>query len=228
MDNFYPAGLAPSGYPSQAGPTAMAELAYTRPAQGPILGASLPEAAQQLPEDDMELMELLGLFRECHLHDTSVLRPPVPSTASSQPSTTGSFPSMDAAQQGEANASATLEQWADAMVGQLQCCSSVDEARPKCAEMLIAFQQRSAQSSVDATRLRTLQGANSALLRGFRNLYHRQREAAARQQQAEEENRQMAAELARCREALQTSERAKSALQYHLQLMGSTQGDAHS
>jgi len=223
MDNYYPAGLTPSGYPSQAGPTAVAELAYTRPAQAPLIGASLPEAAAPaLPVDDMELLE--QILRECHLHDAAPVRPSP--HAAMQPSTMA-FPSMESAQSG--SSAVTLEQWADEMVRQLHSCSSIEEARPKCAEMLAAFQQRSGQRSViDSERMRTLQGANSALLRGFRNLYHRQREEAARQKRVEEDNRQMAAELAQCREALQASERAKAALQYHLQLMGSTQGNVHS
>lgn len=210
----YPAGLAPSGYP-QDGPTMVAEMNYKLPSQGPIMPPPAPEAAA-LPDNDMELLE--QILRECHLSDSAgrsaAAQPAAMAGASASCSSAGQV-------QGEVNTAAvTLEQWADEMVRVLQCCSSVEEARPKCMEMLAMFQQTMAQANPDYQRLRTLQGANSALLRGFRNMYHRQREMTARQQQAEEENRRMAEELARCKEALQASERAKNALQYHLQLMG--------
>jgi len=111
------------------------------------------------------------------------------------------------------------------MVRQLQGCSSVEEAVPQCRELLASvvqqqqLQQQRSEVAEDAQRLRTLQSANSALLRGFRNGYYRQRDMATKQKQLEEENQRLREELLRSQEALRGSERAKEALKCHLQLM---------
>lgn len=118
-----------------------------------------------------------------------------------------------------------VEQWASEMMRQLQACPSVDQGHRTCAELMVRFQQQIMASSQQEThqnaeKMRVLQCANSGLLRGFRNLHNRQKELAAELRRTREANDAMAAELVRCQDALRTSERAKGALQYHLQIVG--------
>eukprot|EP00928_Gymnodinium_smaydae_P041130 TRINITY_DN27842_c0_g1_i1.p2 TRINITY_DN27842_c0_g1~~TRINITY_DN27842_c0_g1_i1.p2 ORF type:complete len:185 (-),score=53.30 TRINITY_DN27842_c0_g1_i1:184-714(-) len=158
----------------------------------------------------MELLE--RILRDCSLHDgacdVAALVPRAAAASAAPP-----------AQVQEAD---VLLPWADEMVRQLQACASPEEARPRCAEVLAAFrrqQQLEASGAVaQAERLRILRGANGALLRGFRSLYQQGLEQDARRRCLEEANARLASELAACQESLETSERARGALQYHLQL----------
>lgn len=175
-----------------------------------------------LPEDDMELLE--RIMRECKISDEMDAGGPPPSQSlTPQPSTASTSSSASPAQDAGV-APSTVDKWAEVMVRQLQGCSSVEEAVPQCRELLAGVVQQQLQvhqrgDPKDAQRLRTLQSANSALLRGFRNSYYRQRDMAAKQQQMEDENRRLREELLRSQEALKGSERAKEALKCHLQLM---------
>jgi hypothetical protein len=131
---------------------------------------------------------------------------------------------------GSASVEAMLP-WAGELVSHLQACQSPDEARYRCAELLAAFASKQPGGAATASaqheeRMRKLQGANSVLLRGFRSLYKKQQEAEAQSRQAEETCARLAAELARCQEQLHSAERAKGALQYHLQLMHTGPGTA--
>ena len=223
---LYPSGLVPEGYPT-AGlpPTWLPQAVDAAPAGASLVVDYLPKAPLQVPlaetqaamssiaeaspEEDLEFLE--RLLRECHI-DGAIGAPTHPSGGPPCPAVAP-----------DARHDAALMQvalWADEMVRQLQGCASADEARPKCAEMLVAFHQlNGGGAEYSADRVRTLQGANSALLRGFRNMYHRHRELAAQHKRAEEAFVNLASELAKSQEALRASERAKSTLQYHLQFM---------
>lgn len=245
---LYPAGMTPAGYPT---------LGYEAlPLAGGLL-TKLPQldpAQEALPEDDMELLE--RILKECHLdsggaaqlattaaHQVPQQAPAaVMAAAAASPSPALAAPAPPNARSGAAAATPeALAPWADEMVRQLNACTSVDEARLRCAQLLAAFHQETTtaatnaaqsdaaqQSSAEASaqRMKTLQYANSALLRGFRNLYHQHREQAAQRTQAEESHARLQAQLAACQEALRVSERSKVNLQYHLQLMSTCPGTA--
>eukprot|EP00928_Gymnodinium_smaydae_P032257 TRINITY_DN23411_c0_g1_i1.p1 TRINITY_DN23411_c0_g1~~TRINITY_DN23411_c0_g1_i1.p1 ORF type:complete len:256 (-),score=68.81 TRINITY_DN23411_c0_g1_i1:118-885(-) len=249
---LYPSGLTPAGYPADAAAAAAAAAALPLAVAGVVAGvvAAPSVPAEALPEDDMELLE--RILRDCHIgggaaaaaapaaslaadaamQQGSLLAPncalPVGQQVSSSPQM---LPQQDV-QKGVGSAAeaatATVEQWADEMVRQLQTCASAESARPLCASMLAAFRQQSCEgaSAADAQRLRTLQGANGALLRGFRNIYQKSREAEVQRQRAEEANAALAAELARCQEALKASERQRGMLQYHLEIVSRAPGTA--
>lgn len=181
------------------------------------------EDAVELPLDDMEL--LARILCECHLSDgTSASAGPasvqlaVQVAAAQIPNAV----SVDAPQNCTAQGAA---EWAGEMMRQLQACPSVDLGNRKCAEVMLAFQQQIIGASQQQThqsceKMRVLQCANSGLLRGFRNLHNRQKDLAGELRRTREANAAMAAELDRCQDALRASERAKGALQYHLQMVG--------
>lgn len=220
LPEFAPAAMGPN-----AGPLAMlAPATLEAPSQPP-----------DLPEDDMDLLE--RILRECHLSDAAAQPPGAePSVEAlergfrechlgnaAQPSgaapsaPSGAAPPPAAAPTGPAD----FTMWADEMVQRLQTCACPEDAKRQCAEMLAIFHREKCGGSAEAERMQKLQGANRVLLRGFRNLYRRLQELDARRKRAEEACARTAAELARCQEALHTSERAKATLQYHLTLMKS-------
>jgi len=238
--DLYPSGLLPAGRP-------MADMSQGPVAFDVPAGPVMPPAGQDAPLtiDDMEFLE--RVLRDCHLSDGPQAQPNQPPEQPSEqpqehqhrqqhlqeqePSQSHQAPigtaQVAATAAGPSGGTAPVEAmlpWAEELVGHLQACQSPDEARYRCAELLTAFagkQQGSAAaaSAQQQERMRKLQGANSVLLRGFRSLYQKQQEAEARSRQAEEACTRMAAELARCQEQLHNAERAKGALQYHLQLM---------
>jgi len=183
----------------------------------------LPPAAGDAPLSGDEMDFLERVLRECHLGDEGHSRfqqPPQPPPEVQRP---------QARVMSDALTLEAMAPWADEMVGTLQGCASPEEARARCAQMLTSFaadqRQRGAAASAQAAsaqaeRLRVLQGANHVLLRGFRSLHIKGREAEAKRQRAEEVCASMAAELQRCQEQVHGLERAKSALQYHLQVLG--------
>lgn len=239
---LYPSGLMPAGRPFDVGgevPDVPILPSVGAPASDPVLppvGSDAP-----LSGNDMDFLE--RVLREFHLHDaaparetpatsvavgtaaavaTAVLAPAgamLPGVPGAGAETIGSRCAPDA--------SSTVGPWADALLHRLQASQSPEEARQRCVELLAGFANASggppatsgAASVQMEGRLRSLQGANSVLLRGFRSLYHKHQEAEARRQRAEEVCARMAAELARCQEQLSQSERAKGLLQYHLQLV---------
>jgi hypothetical protein len=71
-----------------------------------------------------------------------------------------------------------------------------------------------------------LQGANRVIVRALRSFSERQSGLRKRCLQAEEANACLAEQLRQCQEQLQASERAKTTLQSHLQLMNSRSSEA--
>lgn len=231
---LYPAGMLPAGLPT----TLAKQEVHQLDVPALPLSADLP-----LSGDDVDFLE--SLLRECHLGDGAPAEPrheaqqPAPAPPTGQPAglpasplQAPAAPPLSAPGAGQALPGAVASACADELLRQLQACASPEEARQRCAGLLTAFagelqlgQASAAQQEQHAqeARMRKLQSANSVLLRGFRSLHQRQREAQARCQQAEEACARMAAELARCQEELRSSERAKSSLQYHLQLMSTSQ-----
>jgi len=236
---LYPSGLMPEGYPSAGLPPAGFPLPIDAPTAGilPTVGylpavplqyvatetqsAALSSSASVSPEDDLVFLE--RLLRECHIEDDVATGAHWASSASGANAAAVVAPD---ARHDAALLTHAVAPWADEMVRQMQGCASADEARPKCAEMLVAFHSQTGAADPNAERLRTVQGANSALLRGFRSMYHKHRELTAQHQRAEEAFVTLASEFAKCQEALRASERAKSTLQYHLQLMSVGPGTA--
>lgn len=206
--------------------------------QLPLQTAPVAAAEADLA-DEMELLE--RIMRECNLCDPAGPSAPEPmavaaprAAVATQVHVAGAPTGvLAAAQPAEAavapqamfghSATSSLAPWAEEMVQRLQGCSSTAEASARCAEMLATFQQRAAG---DPQRMRRLQSANSVLMRALRSLNQRHREQLAQRQRAEEANKELAAELERCQEALRASERARGQLQYHLQVMGRSSGTA--
>eukprot|EP00747_Dinoflagellata_sp_TGD_P187152 gnl/TRDRNA2_/TRDRNA2_44666_c0_seq1.p1 gnl/TRDRNA2_/TRDRNA2_44666_c0~~gnl/TRDRNA2_/TRDRNA2_44666_c0_seq1.p1 ORF type:complete len:256 (-),score=51.02 gnl/TRDRNA2_/TRDRNA2_44666_c0_seq1:208-975(-) len=139
-----------------------------------------------------------------------------------------------------AAALADVRPYSEELLHRLQHCTTPDEARALCSEGLLTFHEHrkmrdeaaaprpntttcgsSAAPCSHAQRLQTLQGANKVIIRALRALSERQKQETLRREQAEETSRNALAELQRCQEQLQASERAKSQLQLHLQLMSS-------
>lgn len=198
-----------------------------------------PRKDSALPMDDVEL--LAQILRDCHLHDASAPDEASRPVHQSTMLPCGGFPThqppaddvellaqmlrdrhlhdapVRSAQSISAPQSpiAPVEQWADEMTRQMSGSASVEEARAKLVALLGVFQASAEQPE----RLHALQGANRVLLQGFRQLHARSRVLDAERRRAEETSAQLAAELARCQEALRASERAKGMLQYHIQLM---------
>lgn len=223
--DLYPAGFVPSGCPTvsqhlTADPhVAMLEASLVIP------GVRLPVASvptgpfeeERLSTDDVELLE--RLLHGCHLTDVEAV------SSSNIAQNVGALPSVSPS---------AIDPWAGEMVRRLHGCPSSEEARSRCAEVLVSFKQEhqnqhqainhGSSSGPEPERLRMLQGANRVLLRGFRNLYRRQCQMDSQRQAAEERYSNMAAELARTQEALRASERANASLQFHLQLMKSPLG----
>lgn len=240
----YPEGLLPAGHPLFGPVSALPPVSgLGLPGPAPTEITSAP-AQEDFSCDEMEFLE--RVLRECTLHDGPAQpeQSPVAAPAGSAQWQPGAnlpdraaaiaLPSTAATAEAVAGSGSqgggepTVAQWADEMVQRLQSCSSPQEASARCAELLAIFRQQcgGADPNVNPQRLQKLQGANSVLLRGLRSLNQRRREAAERAQRAEEANERLAAELARCQEALHASERAKGALQYHLQLMSVAPGTA--
>lgn len=243
VTGMYPAGMFPASHPLSGFLDPEAALAQqflggaplTMPAAcssatgSPQCGPAAAEEAQL--EADMELLE--RILRDCHLGD-------VDGDAGAAAGATAAVPSAvpaAAALPSEATVAVPVQPWAEEMVRRLQGCNSPEEARDRSAELLLAFQQQQQQSfaasaastlapGVDPERLQKLRGANSVLLRGMKHLYQRQKEQAAQRERAEAACTLMAAELARCQEALRVSERQKGMLQYHLQLASNVPGTA--
>lgn len=122
----------------------------------------------------------------------------------------------------------------------LQGCSSTADGRATCQQLLTEFQQHlsqaaQAQQGVQCTtwqqerqrqqelqlqaRLEALQGANRVIVRALKALSERQKELGARCQLAEEAGARLTAQLLLCSEQLQASERAKAAVQSHLEVL---------
>mmetsp|Transcript_88699 Transcript_88699/g.185417 ORF Transcript_88699/g.185417 Transcript_88699/m.185417 type:complete len:226 (+) Transcript_88699:143-820(+) len=184
-------------------------------------GIILPQVGSDpsLSVDDMDFLE--KMLRSCNLHD------PQEAAAARDHQQPTQMQADSAERQVHHNSPnvAAMGPWAEEFIRRLQSCENAEVARVQCAEMLAAFAQE-CQSQVleQATRaqeerLRKLQGANGVLLRGFRGLYQRHRQLEAKYRQAEETYAKVTSELADCREQVRSVERAKSALQYHLQLM---------
>mmetsp|Transcript_120180 Transcript_120180/g.340232 ORF Transcript_120180/g.340232 Transcript_120180/m.340232 type:complete len:244 (-) Transcript_120180:168-899(-) len=236
----YPTGLLPTGVPFVApgqpgSPVSTGLHLSTAPRAPKEVGES------SLPSDDMEL--LAQILRECHLHDPSgAAASPISAPLPSQPEAAGAAVQADAlsrtchiqpaavplaaTHQGDSTACVDLESWADEMLRRLQGCVSAEEAQPRAMELLAAFAQRHGNQQAQSEKMMALQGANGVLLRAFRSMHSRSREVERQRRHAEEVNAQLAAELARCQEALRSSERAKGTLQYHLQLMSMQRGIA--
>lgn len=251
---LYPEGLLPAGRPQPLDFVEAAGL-QNSPGIGALASEPvLPPVGSDAPlsGDDVDFLE--RVLRECHLHDSTSAQvqpaqsqeqqpPMAPATPAAPPVVGGQRP--DAAGISGTRCtpagSSAVEPWVDALLQRLQACRSPEEARQPCTELLVTFAgsvpggapaahglpAMSGAASVQMeARMRNLQGANSVLLRGFRSLYHKQREAEAQRQRAEEACARLAAEFTRCQEQLQASERAKGLLQYHLQLVSTGPGTA--
>jgi len=251
MDSFpncYPEGLLPTGYPTICLP-ANNPMTMT----SSVSGLSMPSQAtadfapageEAFSGDEMEFLE--RILREVHLSDGQHPQPeqhlvtapaggaqwrpgantPDAAASAARPSVAaGTGPAAAEAPGGRAGSEPTVAQWAEELVQRLQGCASTEEASARCAELLEIYRQQSGQNA-NPQRLQKLQSANSVLLRGLRGLSRRHKEVSQRAQLAEEANAKLAAELARCQEALHASERAKGALQYHLQLSNIAPGTA--
>eukprot|EP00927_Polykrikos_kofoidii_P018799 TRINITY_DN18761_c0_g1_i1.p1 TRINITY_DN18761_c0_g1~~TRINITY_DN18761_c0_g1_i1.p1 ORF type:complete len:296 (-),score=56.50 TRINITY_DN18761_c0_g1_i1:128-904(-) len=245
---FYPAGLTPEGHPSLSGGQVPMFPGADSIAGGELMGptnggrtsalAVEEDDGSGLPSDDMELLE--RILRECHLHEEATAsrqqnveqqqleqqRQQQQQDLHQQPSALPLSQSLES--QGQPS-QPTVESWAGELVRRLQNCASTDEANLMATELLTTFQQRKQEewaSAVQLDRLQKVQDANRVLLRGFRNLHRRSRAVDAQRCTAEEANTRLAAELVRSHEALHASERARSLLQYHLQLMDPRPGTA--
>mmetsp|Transcript_168090 Transcript_168090/g.539819 ORF Transcript_168090/g.539819 Transcript_168090/m.539819 type:complete len:221 (-) Transcript_168090:471-1133(-) len=213
--DFYPAGLLPASRP-------MIEQKQTFESSGAgmVLPPSVADAA--LSGDEVDFLE--RLLRECSIGEVAV-----PQQPQTQPQPQPQHAAASSSPSSAMTTDMPMAAEAEEMVRRLQACQSPEEAQARCAEMLAMLagnlESRQAAASVQQEeRFRRVQGANGVLLRGFRSLYQRQREAQARALQAEEACIRVAQELERCQEQLHNSERAKSSLQYHLQLMNTAPG----
>jgi len=223
--DLYPAGLLPCCHPA-AGPPPVAAAPAPVPPLAAVVAAVAPSPAEEeeaaLSSDDVDFLE--RILRDCHLDDRQAapqaVAPPQVAAASQAAGTLA-----------EGSEAAAVGPWADELVRRLLGCTSPEEARGRCAELLAAFRRdgiaaeaTAAAAGPTAERLEQLRKTNGVLLRGLRSLHRRYREADAQRQRAEDACARMAAELAHCQEALRASERAKDNLQYHLQLMSSAPG----
>uniref|UniRef100_A0A7S1SBA4 Uncharacterized protein n=1 Tax=Alexandrium catenella TaxID=2925 RepID=A0A7S1SBA4_ALECA len=238
--NLYPMGMMPSGHPAAA--------QLLAPQAPPMPPGSAAQGGEEvaLSSDEIDLLE--RILRDCHLDDGMA----VPTASAPQvgvapghapafgqaaaPAQAAALPQAMVPVQGSPQAppagTASGEQlavvpWADELVRRLLGCPSPEEARARCIEVLTAFRQQDAAAAAacpQAQRVQQLRSTNGVLLRGLRSLHRRHRDVDAQRLRAEEACARMAAELARCQEALRASERAKDNLQYHLQLMSSSPG----
>jgi len=227
---LYPCGLLPSGFPLLPDFAEASDFAATPAKSGLAADPVLPPVGSDAPLSDCDVDFLERVLRDCHLGE-AVAQQDVPAH---QPAASALFPGLGGLTSSSGvgpvvAGSSVVDPWATALVHRLQGCQSPEEAHRHCAELLQSFAgghpagqpNTSGVAAVQMeSRMQKLQGANSVLLRGFRSLYQKQREAEARRQRAEEAATQLAAELARTREQLVASERAKGALQYHLKLQG--------
>jgi len=234
---IYPTGLMPNEHPL-AGLAAHAQHGSSASCMLPWTSVSTERSLADEPPfhaDEMEFLE--RVFRECHLHDgpSQVIQlPQTPDTKAGAASTDcdiaqngGSSANMLQTRQQQANMHASVEQWAGEIVRQMQTSMSPEDAHRRCVTLLGNFQQQSACiEGCPRDKVQLLQGTNRVLLRGFRNLYHRLGDSEAQKRRLEEANAQLAHDLARCQEALRVSERAKSTLQYHVQILGASPSTA--
>lgn len=213
---LYPLGMSPTGLPVEVVPVPTPLTRGELPTLS-LLSRSCPEEAVPLPVDDMDL--LAQILQECHLEETghTVRAQSVVPEAPACPPHLSNVLGILAADslEGKTTQPVSLDQWTEEVMRSLGSCSSRQEAITTLRNVLGAFERQ----LVDPDRAKALKFANSVLLRSFRNLHARRREADLQRERAEEVNTALAAELARCQEALRASERAKGYLQYHLQLM---------
>eukprot|EP00931_Biecheleriopsis_adriatica_P006359 TRINITY_DN107772_c0_g1_i1.p1 TRINITY_DN107772_c0_g1~~TRINITY_DN107772_c0_g1_i1.p1 ORF type:complete len:207 (-),score=73.36 TRINITY_DN107772_c0_g1_i1:95-715(-) len=184
-------------------------------------------------QDVDQLSQLLG---ECHLHEEQNALAQVMRPLAAGAGYGSSGPSAPAS-----STAAAAGPWADELMRRLQGCSSPEEGKAACAELMAAFHQqqsqpkelheqleqlqlqpqaRQAPTEPDASaRLQSLQGANRVIVRALRVMSDRQREQGSRCRQAEEMVVKLASELQARDEQLRASERAKALLESHLQLV---------
>uniref|UniRef100_A0A7S1B1J5 Uncharacterized protein n=1 Tax=Noctiluca scintillans TaxID=2966 RepID=A0A7S1B1J5_NOCSC len=214
---LYPLGTLPTGLPMEVAPVptplTRGELATLN-----LFNPSVSDEAVPLPVDDMDL--LVQILQECHLQDTShavrAAQPVVTEGPAYSPNLSNVLGILAAdTPEEKATPPASLDQWTEEVMRLLGSCSSTQEAASTVRSVLGAFERQLG----DPERTKALKFANSVLLRSFRNLHARRREADLQRERAAVANTALVAELARCQEALRASERATGYLQYHLQLM---------
>mmetsp|Transcript_90582 Transcript_90582/g.270261 ORF Transcript_90582/g.270261 Transcript_90582/m.270261 type:complete len:219 (-) Transcript_90582:70-726(-) len=205
-------------------------------------------AEPPLTATDMDQLALL--LGECHLHaeerDALAQATRAASSFSNQQLHGGAGSCSNAAPLEGAAAVAAIAPWADELLQRLQGCPSPEAGRRVCAELLIALRRHCAGQPVEHAggctdcqgcggmaaacghqgRLQSLQGANRVITGAVRMMLVRQNEANRHCQQAEEAGKCLASELQRCQEQLRASERARAALESHLQLMRADAGAA--
>lgn len=188
------------------------------------------EPADIIGVDDIDLIE--RIFRECHISDDS---PRVPSHANAMVEDMAPELSIGAACGSSTVAAScvqvvTPEYAADELLKQIQMCNSWQESHAKCVEYMVAFhqnqmaaviQQKEAEITSLRARLDKLHGANKVIVEGLRRLAAKHKDLQARCAQVDGFNTRASQALLQCREELLASERAKSMLQSHVQLMTS-------
>jgi len=168
-----------------------------------------------------DMDQLMQILQDCHLNEEELTGTSPAGVASSGQNAEGSN-----------QATSVVCAWADELVRQLQGCASPLEARAICADALSAFHRQQASTSCGsnacptAERLKRLQGANGVIVKALKNVTAQHGRLQTRCRQSEEENTRLAEQLRICQEQLQASERAKSMLQAHLQVMNSNSSHA--
>mmetsp|Transcript_59163 Transcript_59163/g.105152 ORF Transcript_59163/g.105152 Transcript_59163/m.105152 type:complete len:208 (+) Transcript_59163:65-688(+) len=184
-----------------------------------------------------EVDQLSQLLGECHLHDerAALAQAMLPVAAAAHSAGTCRLASSSSAVLSAAGP------WADELMRRLHCCSSEEEGRAACAELIAGFHEHQQQRPLHeqmqqlhisapgvagpvpaadlAARLHTLQGANRVIVRALRVMSERQRTEASGRQRAEEKIEQLAADIEALKDQLHASERAKALLQSHLQVL---------